>query len=74
MQSQYRQFLELHTQAGQDIIENGHGTHASGFDYVSTPRVPGATASRPSADGWDGNDLDTPFLSRDRRFIIKVPR
>lgn len=59
--------LELLTQAAQDAIENGHETHASGFDYVAGGRM------QPT-DEWDGNDLDTPFLPRDRRFIIKIPQ
>jgi hypothetical protein len=56
--------LELCTQATQDVLENGHGTHASGFDVELWPRI------KPTTE-WDGNDIDSPFLSRDRRFIIR---
>jgi hypothetical protein len=53
--------LELLTQAAQDVMENGHGTHSSGADHCS-PYTPKGV----------NNDLDAPLLSRDRRFVIRI--
>ena len=57
--------LEMHTQATQDVLENGRGTHASGFDVKLWPSIK-------RSELWDGNDLDSPMLSIDRRFVIRI--
>jgi hypothetical protein len=54
--------LEYHTQATQDILENGYGTHSSGADSYCPFTLPGVN-----------DNLDAPLLSLDRRFIIRIP-